>query len=167
MHAGYFGLKRAYYGSLKVTRKKLADMGLTAARFDLLYLLAERPEQPRSQAKLIRILGVTPPVVSRMLKSLRERGLVERTRHDRDRRKWLVTLTTSGRALIRRAMDLFILCKRGWRRFERGLCPDLAPGRERADTAFWLMCDLEYLLDTLRRGFDAGGTLYYPWHPDD
>jgi hypothetical protein len=29
------------------------------------------------------------------------------------------------------------------------------------------MADLETLLDRLREGFRARGTLYYPWHPDD
>jgi hypothetical protein len=29
------------------------------------------------------------------------------------------------------------------------------------------MSALEILLDALREGFRAGGTLYYPWHPDD
>jgi hypothetical protein len=29
------------------------------------------------------------------------------------------------------------------------------------------MCILEPLLCKLREGFHDGGTLYYPWHPDD
>jgi DNA-binding MarR family transcriptional regulator len=168
VHAAFFGLKRAYWGSLRVTRKQLTAMGLTAARFDLLYLLAAVPwELPHAQKEIIAKLGVTPPVVSRMLKALREKGLVSRARDRRNRREWLISLTTTGRLLIRRAIDFFIRSGRAWKRVQRGLCPAMAPGEDRDDEALWRMCGLEEMLDRLREGFRAGGTLYYRWHPDD
>jgi DNA-binding MarR family transcriptional regulator len=168
MHAAFFGLKRAYWGSLRVTRKHLGDMGLTAARFDLLYMLVAAPwGMPRRQKVLTRELGVTPPVVSRMLKSLRERGLVVRARDPDDRRGWLVSLTTEGRRRIRSAIDFFIRGGRAWRHVQRGLCPSLPPGVERDDTALWRMCGFEEVLDRWREGLRARGSLYYPWHPDD
>jgi DNA-binding MarR family transcriptional regulator len=143
-------------------------MGLTAARFDLLYLLWEMPEDlPRSQKEIVRQLGVTRPVVSRMVRSLMEIGLVERTRYFLDRRTWLVSLTSEGRARIRRAIRFFIRRGGAWRRVQRGLCPGMPKGKKRAERAFWPMCRLEETLDRLRRGFRAGGRLHYPWHPDD
>jgi hypothetical protein len=39
MNAIFFGLKRAYHGTLRITRSALASLGLTAARCDLLYAL--------------------------------------------------------------------------------------------------------------------------------
>jgi DNA-binding MarR family transcriptional regulator len=167
MHAAFFGLKRAYWGSLRGTRRTLADMGLTAARFDLLYILWELPSRAHRQRALYRRLGVTPPVVSRMLKSLRERGLVKRERCALDRRSWWISLTPAGRHCIREAIDHFIRHRRAQRLVERGLCPDMPPGPQRADAAFCAMGDLEHLLDRLRKGFRALGTLHYPWHPDD
>jgi DNA-binding MarR family transcriptional regulator len=167
MHAAFFGLKRAYWGSLRVTRKTLREMGLTAARFDLLYMLWESPNAPRRQKTITRSLGVTAPVVSRMLRSLRELGLVVRARDPGDRRGWLISLTRGGLERIAKAVRHFIRRRHGWRHVERGLCPEMAEGPKRKDAALWLMWQLEALLDRLREGFAAGGSLYYPWHPDD
>jgi DNA-binding MarR family transcriptional regulator len=102
-----------------------------------------------------------------MLKSLRELGLVWRARRPCDHREWNVSLTSRGRFAIRRAIDEFIRSRRAERLLERGLCPALAPGPERQDAAFMAMAVLETMLDNLRSGFRGGGTLYYPWHPDD
>ncbi len=107
------------------------------------------------------------PVVSRMLKSLCEQGLVTRQRRLTDRREWLISLTARGRFLIRRAIDRFIGCGLVARIVERGLCPEMNAGIDGEDAAFLAMCDLETILDNLRQGFHAKGTLSYPWHPDD
>ena len=167
MHAAFFGLKRAYWGSLRVTRKRLFALGLTAARFDLLYALREFPSPPVAQTAIRKCLGVTAPVVSRMLKSLHDLGLVTRQRRLTDRREWLISLTARGRFAIRRAIDHFIRCGLVARIVEKGLCPAMNAGIDREDAAFLAMCDLETILDNLRQGFHAKGTLYYPWHPDD
>jgi DNA-binding MarR family transcriptional regulator len=167
MHAAFFGLKRAYWGSLRATRKALQERGLTAARFDLLYLLWESPRFPRRQRTLTRSLGVTAPVVSRMLKALRELGLVVRVRDWIDRRGWLVSLTAEGRERMGKAVRHFVRQRGAWRHVEHALCADVPEGPKRRDAALWLMCHLEELLERLREGFGAGGSLYYPWHPDD
>jgi DNA-binding MarR family transcriptional regulator len=165
MHSIMFGLKRAYWGSLKPTRKRLTKLGLTAARFDMLYIL--RRGHPTAQSSITRRLGVTPPVVSRMLKSLRELDLVTRQRGWGDRREWIVALTARGRTTIRRAIDAFIHSRRAQHIVERAICPAMPAGPAREDAALFAMDTLESLLDRLREGFRAGGTLYYPWHPDD
>ena len=168
MHAAFFGLKRAYWGSLGTTRKKLTAMGLTAARFDLLYILRKALWGfPLLQRSLHRKLGCTPPVISRMLKSLRELGLVTRSRCATDTRRCLVGLTVTGRLLIDRAIRYFMIRRRADRIVQQGLCPAMPPGLERRNAAFKEMCVLEPILDHLREGFHAGGTLDYPWHPDD
>jgi DNA-binding MarR family transcriptional regulator len=166
MHALLFGLKRSYWGSLKPTRRRLKEMGLTAARFDLLYVLLEE-RAPCPQRDIVRSLGVTPPVVSRMLKSLRELGLVKRQRCSMDRREWLISLTSRGRFLIRDAIHEFIESGRIERVLEKGFCPRAPADVTRENEAFLRMCELEPILRDLRRGFHAGGTLHYPWHPDD
>jgi DNA-binding MarR family transcriptional regulator len=102
-----------------------------------------------------------------MLKSLRELGLVVRERDGLDRRGWLVSLTSEGLRRIGQAVRHFIRCRHAWRHIEQALCPEMTKGPKRKDAALWIMCDLESLLDRLRTGFCAGGSLYYPWHPDD
>ena len=50
MNAVLFGLKRAFHGTLRVSRSTLKNCGLTAARFDLLYALHKRPLRGIRQA---------------------------------------------------------------------------------------------------------------------
>lgn len=108
MHAAFFGLKRAYYATLGLTRRTLHKMGLTAARMDLLYLVNKTRRGPTPQSALWRTLGVVPSVVSRMLKRLEEMNYVERKVDPYDKRERLVFLTVKGRARIRRAIRRFI-----------------------------------------------------------
>ena len=161
-----YGLKRAYWGSLGTTRKRLKQMGLTAARFDLLYVLRKN-RGPLAQRLIHPILGVTHPVVSRMLKSLELLGLTTREERSSDRRQWMISLTPKGRALIRQAILEFITRGRAWRIVQEGLCPNRPADINRENEAFFRMAALEALLNDLRYGFRAGGTLRYRWHPDD
>jgi DNA-binding MarR family transcriptional regulator len=57
MHVIYFGLKRAFHGTLRVTRRALARLGLTPARFDMLYIVAKEGSS-LLQRELQRALGV-------------------------------------------------------------------------------------------------------------
>jgi DNA-binding MarR family transcriptional regulator len=166
MHAAMYGLKRAYWGSLGTTRKRLKEMGLTAARFDLLYVLRKN-RGPMAQRLIHRILGVTHPVVSRMLKSLRLLGLTSRERRVSDQREWMISLTPAGRAMIRKAVFEFITRRRAWRIVQEGLCPNMPPDINRENEAFFRMAALDAMLNNLRYGFRARGTLHYRWWPDD
>ena len=97
MNAAFFGLKRAHHSVLRLGRHAFASIGLTAARFDLLFAVHSHNGRRMPQRKLQRILGVCRATVSRMLRSLEELGLVQRTRSDVDRRRKLVALTKEGR----------------------------------------------------------------------
>jgi DNA-binding MarR family transcriptional regulator len=110
MHPVFFGLKRAYYATLGLTRRTLGKMGLTAARMDMLYVIHKNGWRPTQQSSLWRTLGVCPSVVSRMLKRLEEMGYVRRDVVTCDTRCRKVTLTIQGRARILRAIRQFI----GW-----------------------------------------------------
>src|ERR1700741_2645942 len=111
MNAIPFGTKRAFHAFLKVTRDDLKDLaeGLTAARFDMLYVLLTEGRAYRFkvgsvwQSTLRKVLGVCGPVVSRMLRSLERLGWVARRRSAIDRRQVDVTLTRVGLACIRKA----------------------------------------------------------------
>jgi DNA-binding MarR family transcriptional regulator len=171
MHAGFFGLKRAFHGTLRITRSALGRLGLTAARFDLLYAVLHGSGELGGrtlQSDLRRKLGVSRPTVSRMLSSIEELGLIRRERDRFDTRQLLVKLTAHGRAVIRRAEGIFV--DGGWSRlaieaaFERGV-----PGcRWNDSTACFLAMDaLDHFLTGMRIAFEDSATLYYPWHPDD
>jgi DNA-binding MarR family transcriptional regulator len=162
MHALFFGLKRAHQSTLRISRPTLTRMGLTAARFDLLYALRNR-RRGMPQPALQRALGVTRATVSRMLQSLEELGLVRRTKDVRDRRRKLVELTASGRARIELAHEALV--RSGWAQ----LAIDCALGGEgRAErwyrgSCFQAMGRLDDLLHAIRRAFYDTASLDYPW----
>ena len=103
MNKLFFGLKRAYYGTLRLTRRALKCLGLTSARFDLLYIL-DKARGEMTQRALQRALGVAASTVSRMLASLEKLDLVTREiMLDDHRRNW-VELTSEGRRRVRHAV---------------------------------------------------------------
>jgi DNA-binding MarR family transcriptional regulator len=123
MNTTFFGLKRAFHGTLRLTRRALARLGLTAARFDLLYIVLKEGE-PMVQRDLREALGVAGSTVSRMLTSLEELGLLRRERLEEDLRCRSIKLTKAGLLCIRRALAHFV--RSGYARLalDSALCPD-------------------------------------------
>lgn len=104
MEAIFYATKRAHHSALKFGRAKLSPYGLTPARFDLLFLIAQRVVDNTQRALRIA-LGYARATISEMLASIEARGWIIRTRDTRDRRTHLVTLTAAGLALVNRAHD--------------------------------------------------------------
>jgi DNA-binding MarR family transcriptional regulator len=168
MHAAAFGMKRAFHGFLRVARKPLASVGLTPARFDMLYVMFSRgnPEWGRrsiTQSELRRVLGVCASVVSRMIRKLVALGFVTRVRSPSDRRQIDLSLRDRGWERIRTVQRWLI------RGIHRLVLEAICFGQHRDP-----MSQLEHMerLTTdqmaLRRHFFDTATLCYPWgHPDD
>ena len=95
MHAIFFGVKRVHIEVVRLTRKMILHSNLTPARFDLLRIVRLYPDGI-GQGSIQWLLGVTAPVVSRMLKALEKLGYVERERPERDRRTQWIRLTERG-----------------------------------------------------------------------
>ncbi len=167
MNAITFGTKRAFHGFLKVTRKPLAEVGLTAARFDVMSALRGRREMPwrwMRQSDLRRALGVSASVVTRMLKALEGLGLVRRERERAgDRRQIRLCLTEAGERCIGGARKALVGAMR-WFVFVA-----ICFGRhDDADERFRHMETLESYLRSMRAHFGDTARLYFPWgHPDD
>jgi DNA-binding MarR family transcriptional regulator len=151
----FFGLKRAYYATLGLTRRTLRKMGLTAARMDMLYVIHKRGRYSTPQNYLWRTLGVHPSVVSRMLKRLEALGYIRRKVIANDTRRRAITLTTHGRACILRAIRQFI----GWGYAELALRSALEPvfwhSEWRAHVA---ISRAEEFLRLIRVGFGDGAS---------
>jgi DNA-binding MarR family transcriptional regulator len=166
MHAIFFGLKRAHHGTLRITRDVLGRMGLTAARFDMLYALKRGPKHGLRQKALRRALGVCRATVSRMLASLEKLGLVTRRVDLADARQKIVALTTLGRWRI--AFAHRHLTRSGWAQ----LAVDSALAGE-GSKYHWYMPEeciavthlLDEMLNQLRRSFFDRAKLDYPWNP--
>jgi DNA-binding MarR family transcriptional regulator len=171
MNAIPFAIKRAFHSFLRVTRKPLHSLspGLTAARYDMLYVLLTGNGTRfflsgiTYQREVQRALGVSASVVSRMLRSLEQLGWVLRKRCEADRRRREVTLTAAGLARIREAQATF---KAAARRLV-GLA--ICFGRHRdKDQRFVHMETLESYLRTMCKQWFDTAQLYYRWgHPDD
>ena len=171
MNNHFFLFKRVYYGTLRVTRKRLTEVGLTAARYDMLHTLVigGRGRSPMTgknsnrQGELQRKLGVTKSVVSRMLKALEKLGFVRRQRCA-DRRQRLVELTDLGLERVRAAYRAISRAAR------RLLCHALTCDGKPDYQGFLLgrLCNLEDQLMELKSFFgDKSAEVLYIWHPDD
>ena len=167
MHAILFGLKRAYWGSIANSRRPLDDHRphLTAARFDMMRAVQAHPLSFILQSQLRHVLGVCRPVVTRMLKSLVELGWLTRKRSVIDRRTYDVRLTEEGAKMIEFAHYRFVRSMRARRWVHQALLGmDRWPNKR---AAFAAVEALERWLNRLRTEWMAGGTLVYPWHPED
>lgn len=105
MHSVFFGVKRAYWRGISLQTRLLVevDTWITPARFDLLRVLfVNRAGVSRYRLKLM--LGVSGPVLSRMVRVLEEEGLLVRRRSDRDRRYVSVHPTPEGLLLVEDAL---------------------------------------------------------------
>src|SRR5579862_9776316 len=167
MHAIFFATKRAFHGVLRVTRKPLKSLGLTAARFDLMFALLQSDLQvryPVRQSEMRRRLGVSGPVVSRMLRSLEALGLVSCRRPDAgDKRQRDIRLTDLGLQRIRMAHKM--LTRAAKRLVYQAIC--FGKHRDK-DAQFLHLFELYGYLRSMREHYGDAATLTYPLgHPDD
>lgn len=97
MQRVFFGMKRVMYQLRRKFWKKLRryKIPVTPAQYEVLRIL-DAHEDGLPRFAIVRLLGVSGPVVSRMLGVLEEAGLIERARVARDRRVVVVTLTDDG-----------------------------------------------------------------------
>ena len=166
MNAVFFGLKRAHQSVLRITRGGLAEVGLTPARFDMMFALRSR--HGASQRYLQRLLGVTRATVSKMLSSLEKLGFIVRSVNPHDRRRKTVKLTAAGR--MRFVQANMGLRRSGWAQL--AVESALGDGRLKyhwydAQSCQLATSDADGILSAFRRNYGDGATLVYPWGPDD
>ena len=81
-------------------RRAMRPLGLGAQQFLVLQQLQTLGET--SQAELADALGIDRSNLAAIAGELSDRGLVERTRHEADRRRYVLRLSRSGERLLRR-----------------------------------------------------------------
>jgi DNA-binding MarR family transcriptional regulator len=109
MDRAFFGLKRAYHSTLRISRRDFEEIGNTPARMDILHALYNRG-RPRLmwQSILRRIIGYTArSTISELLKELEAIRWIRRKRSPIDRRQVEVELTDAGRRALGRAYFRF------------------------------------------------------------
>lgn len=97
MQPVFFGMKRVMYQLRRRFWKKLwrYKIPVTPAQYEVLRIL-DAYEFGLPRFALVRLLGVSGPVVSRMLGVLENKGLIARARAEKNRRVVVVTLTDEG-----------------------------------------------------------------------
>jgi DNA-binding MarR family transcriptional regulator len=118
----------------------LADLGVHHAQGRLLSMLAREGALP--QAELARGMGIRPPTLTKMLRPLEERGLLERHASTSHGRIKLVKLTRRGRMTAKRVEE-------AWDQVEHKVLETLPRSERRL-----LRHQLEKVRDTL------GGTVH-------
>lgn len=99
MNPIFYGIKRAYHASLRLSHQALRPLGITPARLDMLRCIEKLEDA--FQCEIADALGIRPSTTSRMLKSLLELELIHKERFDEYRRASIVTLSKKGEALLR------------------------------------------------------------------
>jgi DNA-binding MarR family transcriptional regulator len=98
------GEGRLLYSASAILRRAfdqaLAPWGITSSQAPVLAFL-EEVGHPITISQLARLLVLESPSVTTMVDRLSERGLVERTRDPKDRRKTLVRFTQEGKRLLK------------------------------------------------------------------
>jgi DNA-binding MarR family transcriptional regulator len=168
VHPIFFGLKRAHHSVLRICRPPLLPLGLTPARFDLLFAVKTHGHRIL-QGRLQQTLGVGRTTVSRMLASLEKLGLVKRAVDERDRRRKFVALTTRGRWTTGSARRHLI--RSGWAQLALDTALGSVPTRcdwSDPQQCWKLASELDITLHGIRREFRDRADLHYPWgEPDD
>src|SRR5690348_6461533 len=103
MHALTFAIKRAHFASLRLLRPITLPEDLTPARFDLLYQLHRTRYRSPYQYVLARSLGVSRATICKMVRGLRERGILEVLVDAKNGRRRRIKLTRYGRKRFARA----------------------------------------------------------------
>ena len=160
MHALFFEVKTAHLSVQTVARRLAQMIDLTPARLDMLVAIKRvQPFPGARQDELRRILHVSTSNVSRMVRSLEQRGWVARTRDEEDRRTWRVRLTQRALAILE--SDEALWMKACARKVVRRL---VCRGEPIVDT----MLKVEGLFHWIRRLTGRVQTQLYAYgHPDE
>jgi DNA-binding MarR family transcriptional regulator len=101
-YAGYFLARARFVAFRKFEQHVGTPHGLRPVEFSVMVLLDSNRDV--TQKQLSQALGVAQPNMTGVLRRLEERGLVERTRAEQDKRMQFITLTAAGSQLLRQAV---------------------------------------------------------------
>lgn len=79
---------------LEQAERGFGELGLNARTFFV--LASVDPDVPRSQQEIAQIVAVDPTTLGVLVDDLEARGLVDRSRNKRDKRRYDLTLSASG-----------------------------------------------------------------------
>jgi DNA-binding MarR family transcriptional regulator len=93
-------LNAAGYLERRLDRALSGIRGISFSEYRMLRVLAARPGARAMRVELAEAVGLTPSAVTRALKPMEKLGLIETLKSDRDARRSLACLTSSGQELL-------------------------------------------------------------------
>jgi DNA-binding MarR family transcriptional regulator len=84
--------------------RALAEVGIRGRHFMVLSML--QADEDLSQQQMATYMSLDPTLMVALVDELENQGLCERTRHPRDRRRYLVRLTPAGRRVLRKGQRI-------------------------------------------------------------
>ena len=90
-------LRRAWYGLNQAFRRRIAHTGVTPDQFTVMRTLLEGDPIGMTQRELTRVMSSDPNTVASLLERMEKAGLLERKRHENDRRAHRIRLLPFGR----------------------------------------------------------------------
>ena len=103
-----FHLRRSHEAAQQQVAASLADTGLMPIHAEVLAMIGDNPGTIPSV--VAHALGRDRSSVTGILRTLLDRGLIERARTTRDRRAALLQLTQDGEAMLRRLLERVAAC---------------------------------------------------------
>ncbi|MCW8133921.1 MAG: MarR family transcriptional regulator [Planctomycetota bacterium] len=99
-------LRKTWYSMNQAFRRRIASSGATPDQFTILRTLNEHEPDGLTQFELAELLASDPNTISSLLKRMTKSGLVDRKRHERDRRALRVRITSDGEKLFKELREV-------------------------------------------------------------
>jgi DNA-binding MarR family transcriptional regulator len=96
-------LRRAWYGLNQSFRQRIAALKLTPDQFSILRWISEGDPQGISQRTITDLMASDPNTITSTIVRMEKAGLVERRRHETDKRALRVRLLPKGRRTFDKA----------------------------------------------------------------
>ncbi len=90
-------LRHAWFSLNQAFRRRIAHTGVTPDQFTTLRTLEETGAPQPTQSELTRLLASDPNTIASLLERMAAAGWIARTRHEKDRRAYRISLLPEGR----------------------------------------------------------------------
>lgn len=99
-------MRRAWYGLNQAFRRRVAHLKITPDQFTVLRTLVEAEPEAMSQREIAEAISSDANTMASLLERMEGNGLIERTRHESDRRAHRIRLLAEGRKAYKTARSI-------------------------------------------------------------
>ena len=136
-------LRHAWYGLNQAFRRRIVHTGVTPDQFTVMRTLLEGDPKGMTQRELTRRMGSDPNTIASLLERMEASELLERRKHESDRRAHRIVLLTDGRRKYKEVRRIAI-------DLQMEVLGELPPTRRDE-----FLSDLSLLAETCRKAAEA------------